>query len=302
MVALKIAAAALIIVVAVMGGMIGYVYQQATKLPRMNPASFVKSRLSADKRAAPVVVLVGDSITHGAASASYVDLLAERPGLDGFLLVNAGINGLLAHGVVQRLDEIIRCAPDFITILIGTNDAYALLSEENSQRYVKQWDLPQMPDSVWFRENLVAIIEKLQAETDARLAVLSLPTIGEDLDSIAYRRGAEHSQIIKQVATERGVTYLPLQERMVDYLRTHPSTQKYPVEAFRKVMYVALAKRYLLGRSYDEIAADNGFLLHPDHLHLSEAGAAMVADLIEGFIRDGAIARTGSGAARGPRP
>jgi lysophospholipase L1-like esterase len=286
--ALKIAAAALIVVVAVMGGMIGYAYRQATKLPRMNPALFLQSPRSPGARVAPVVVLVGDSITHGAASANYVDLLAERPGMAGFLLVNAGINGLLSHGVVQRLDEIIRCAPDFITILIGTNDAYALLSEENAQRYVKQWDLPQMPDAVWFRENLVAIIETLQAETAARLAVLSLPTIGEDLDSMAYRRGAEHSRIIKEVAAEKGVTYLPLQERMVDYLRSHPSTQKYPIEEFRRVMYVALAKRYLLGRSYDEIAADNGFLLHPDHLHLSEAGAAMVADLIEGFIRAGA--------------
>jgi len=160
-----------------------------------------------------------------------------------------------------------------------------LSSEESAQRYVKQWDLPQLPDPAWYRENLLAIIEKLQVQTEARLALLSLPTIGEDLDSIAYRRGVEHSQIIKEVSAQTGVTYLPLQERMVDYLQAHPSTQKYPIEEFRKVMYVVLAKRYLLGRSWDEIAADNGFLLHPDHLHLSEAGAAMVADLIEGFVR-----------------
>jgi lysophospholipase L1-like esterase len=287
MVALKVAAIALISVVVVAGVLVGYGYWRATKLPRMNPARFLKSARSRGARVKTIVVLVGDSITHGAASANYVDMLAQRFGMDGPVLVNAGINGLLAHGVVERLDEIIRCAPDFITILIGTNDAYASLSEENAQRYVKQWDLPQLPDPVWYRENLVAIIEKLQAQTEARLAVLSLPTIGEDLDSIAYRRGAEHSQIIKEVTAERGVTCLPLHERMVDYLQAHPSTQKYPIEEFRKVMYWVLAKRYLLGRSYDEIAADNGFLLHPDHLHLSEAGAAMVADLIEGFVRDG---------------
>jgi len=109
--ALMIAAVALILVVVVAGALVGYGYWRATKLPRINPAQFLKSARSRGTRAKTIVVLVGDSITHGAASANYVDMLAKRPGMDRFLLINAGINGLLAHGVVERLDEIIRCAP-----------------------------------------------------------------------------------------------------------------------------------------------------------------------------------------------
>jgi lysophospholipase L1-like esterase len=277
-----------VLVVLTAAGLVGCTYWRVQRLPRMNPIRFLESAGSGNARTGPVVVLVGDSITHGTASADYVEMLAERPGMDRFVWVNAGINGQLAFNVLQRLDEIIRCSPDFVTILIGTNDATALLSDADARRYTRLWDLPRAPDPAWYRESLVAIVERLQTETDARLALLSLPTMGEDLDAIAHRRGAEHSQIIKDVATQAGVVYLPLQERMVDTLKAHSSMQRYSMDEFRKVMYVALAKRYLLGRSWDEIAADNGFLLHPDHLHLSEAGAAMVADLIEGFVRDGA--------------
>jgi hypothetical protein len=41
-----------------------------------------------------------------------------------------------------------------------------------------------------------------------------------------------------------------------------------------------------LGRSPDAISAANGFVLTTDNLHLNGTGAAMIADLIEDFIRE----------------
>ena len=50
------------------------------------------------------------------------------------------------------------------------------------------------------------------------------------------------------------------------------------------VMYKGLARHYLLGKSFDEISEDNGFLYLIDLLHINTRGAETVADLIEGFI------------------
>jgi hypothetical protein len=44
----------------------------------------------------------------------------------------------------------------------------------------------------------------------------------------------------------------------------------------------------LLGRSLDEISSSNGFLIITDFLHLNSRGAGFVAELIEGFVTEGA--------------
>jgi len=48
--------------------------------------------------------------------------------------------------------------PDFITILIGTNDASATFNEKNATRYVKNQNLPRVPNRNWYQESLTAII------------------------------------------------------------------------------------------------------------------------------------------------
>ena len=52
-----------------------------------------------------------------------------------FRFLNHGVNGDLAWNGLQRLDRVIAERPDFVTILIGTNDVNATLSERNLLRY-----------------------------------------------------------------------------------------------------------------------------------------------------------------------
>ncbi|MGY4857374.1 SGNH/GDSL hydrolase family protein [Cryobacterium sp. AP23] len=77
-----------------------------------------------------VVVCAGDSITHGFMSASCLSLLQDRLGADGYEFVNAGINSDLAWNLLQRLDAIIACQLEVVTILIGTNDVAAHISTQ----------------------------------------------------------------------------------------------------------------------------------------------------------------------------
>jgi len=65
----------LIVMMVLLGGILGYGFWSATKLPVNSPEAFLKSH---SKRGEQVVVCVGDSITHGQVSHNYVDELAER--------------------------------------------------------------------------------------------------------------------------------------------------------------------------------------------------------------------------------
>ena len=69
------------------------------------------------------------------------------------------MNGDLAWNGLQRLDRVIADQPDFVTILIGTNDVNATMSERNRLRYRAFNHLPiEQPTLAWYEENLRAIV------------------------------------------------------------------------------------------------------------------------------------------------
>ena len=231
--------------------------------------------------------MLGDSLTHGAASANYVDALADKldereP--DTYELVNAGVNGQLAYNAVLRLDEVIECDPDFVFVLIGTNDANATLIPETQIRLMKEQSLPQVPDAEWYRENLGIIARRLVSETEAHVVFLSLPPIGEDPSHPAYRLSKEYGLIVKAVAGDYGVSYLPLFETMEAYLENNPGNPKHDHAKTRSLMMIGLLKHYIFRSTWNRIGEENGFTLHTDYLHLNDIGSDMVAGLAAGFI------------------
>lgn len=266
------------------------IYADAQRLPDNNPRSFLAQ--GAQARQGAVIVCAGDSITHGRVSINYVDILSRRLSARGFTFINAGINSELAWNLGLRLEEIIRCDPAVVTILIGSNDANATLSESAMERYLAEMRLPRRPDSEWFRENLAAICNRLKAGTRARIALLSLPPMGEEPGSEAYRRAAEYSRIIKETAAAQHVDYLPLNETMTLGIEARG---KIPGVLYRGdpefAMYRVLARHYLLRESYDDISESNDFLYLTDLLHLNTRGASAAAGLIEGYITRNAAGR-----------
>jgi lysophospholipase L1-like esterase len=235
------------------------------------------------------VVCFGASLTAGTVSFDYVELLQSRPELAGYRFINHGENGDLAWNGLQRLDQVIAERPDFVSIMIGTNDANATLSERNRLRYVSFNHLPvRHPDLRWYEENLREIVARLQRETTAKLALMTLAPIGEDPEHEAWGRVIEYNEVIVRVAKDAGVPCLPLHERMVAYLREHEADRAAlpPRLAYRDGLHnvgiaVALHAR---GLSWDEVSARNGLLLTTDCLHLNSRGGGMIADLIAGWL------------------
>ena len=234
------------------------------------------------------VVCFGASLTAGTVSFDYLELLRARPSLAEFRFVNHGVNADLAWNGLQRLDKVISDRPDFVTILIGTNDVNATMSERNLLRYNAFNRLPSSPSLAWYEENLAAIVRRLKQETEARLALLSLAVIGEDLEHEANRKIELYNESIRRLAREESVAYLPLHERMIAYLREHEEDRAAlpPRLEYRDGLHntgQALAL-HATGLSWDEISRRNGLLLTTDCLHLNSVGAGMIADLIEAWL------------------
>jgi lysophospholipase L1-like esterase len=218
---------------------------------------------------------------------------------EGYLFFNAGRDGEVAYNALQRLDQVVSLNPDTVVVLLGANDVNAVMpvpeprsrlrvSERNTRRYVRGARLPQEPSLEWFKENMERILRALEERTRARLAVLSLPVLGEDLEHPANLRAAAYSAVIKDVAEASGVSYLPLHERQVQYLRQHPSRDPRAFGDGLGLVLAAAARRLLLRQSWERISRSYRLQLTTDTIHLNDRGGKMVAELVEAFLRNAA--------------
>ena len=274
--------AAVVILAVLFFAVYEYAYNRAQKLPENNPKEFISK--GGKQAGQKVLVCVGDSITHGTVSFDYVKMLRSALAPKSISVVNAGINGETAWNVLKRADDIIACNPDYITILIGTNDANGSFSPVVAKRQFKDMGIPQAPDEVWFRENLTKLCETLKSRTRARIALLSIPPIGEEPEHPAFKQARKFSAIIKDVAQKEGVTYIPLNEKLTEMLAASGHRPRFSYSPEEFIMYRSIARHFFLGQSYDKISEIHGYYLLTDSLHLNGRAAGAVAEMIEGFV------------------
>ncbi len=225
-----------------------------------------------------LVVCLGDSNTQGQFSANYVKRLQDR--WPGTRFINAGVNGQLAYNITQRLDEVVAQQPDVVTLLVGTNDVNAQFDASWLARYRKQQRLPVDPTRSWFGEQIDVILTRL-SETPARLAVLDLPPLGEDLASRMNQLVDQYNDTLRDVAAQHSVPVLPLHERLVALL---PEADPPPYAGDLWLVFRSMLRHAVLRQGWDSISARNGLTLLTDNLHLNDRSADVVADLISEFL------------------
>ncbi|WP_394990689.1 SGNH/GDSL hydrolase family protein [Emticicia sp.] len=227
-----------------------------------------------------VIVCFGDSNTHGNVSYNWVNDLSSQ--LIDYQIFNAGINSDLTYTLLRRIDDVIACKPDFITILIGTNDVNSTMHLKIEKRYQQLGRIDKIisPNFEDFKKNYIEIINQLKQKTKAKIAIMSLPVMGEDLSHEANLRADKYSDFIKQLATDKQVSYLPVREKQKEFLLKNPKPLKHRFEETYKLLNFSVISHYLLGKTWDEITTKHGFQLTPDNLHQNSIAGGMIRDLI----------------------
>ncbi|MFF3389897.1 SGNH/GDSL hydrolase family protein [Streptomyces sp. NPDC002669] len=230
------------------------------------------------------VACLGDSITRAQLSVDYLGPLERRRPPGEVRLARFGVNGDFAHNLSRRLDAVVADPPDVITVLIGTNDARASLVGYPVERAMKRKQLPERPSAGWFQQCLAAAVERLRTQTDAMIALLSLPVLGQQPDGAAAQASQAYSRMIAEVATTNKAAYLPLHERQTEELRRAdppPSPYQEPTPASSVGV---LVQRAVLRRGLDTVSRRRGLVLTTDHIHQNSRGAALVAEVIDAWL------------------
>jgi lysophospholipase L1-like esterase len=198
--------------------------------------------------------------------------LARR--LPQFGFVNAGVNGNTSTQVLARLAAVLARTPRFVIVHVGANDVLAIHGGAASDAVAAaKWD--------GLEANLRAIVRGLSA-AGARVGLMSLQPVGEQLGSALNQRVDRANEIIRRTADAEGVGYLPLHERLAEVIATDGTGRAVPDSLAMVARAVVL--HLGLGVSLDRIGRRNGFVVHSDGLHLASRGGRIAADLIESFI------------------
>jgi len=238
-----------------------------------------------------VVACLGASATDATGSYDWIRDLAQRPNNASWRFYRFAEGGDLAYNGLGRLPDIINCHPDDVIILLGENDVLALISQKVAQFDRLTKHLPSGPSPQWYRENVQAIVRCLKRDTTARIALCSLIPIGEDPGSVnpfqaeANHRIEEYSTILKDIAREEAVSYLPFYERMLELILASPG------RAFTSFnflpFYRDVFRQFVLHKSHDEIGQLNGWRFHRDGIHLNSRSGKLLADLVQEFLNTG---------------
>jgi len=276
---------------AVLVGVVGYTGWCMGALPAGNPAEVLaEGPPPADH---PVLVCLGDSITQGVLGADWVGGLRERLG-DDALVVNAGVGGQLTWDLRQRLDEVGRCCPHAIVLLVGSNDAVGSLGGQWASFYEK--GRPQAPSEDWFAEQYGALVAELVAMAP-RLVCLTLPPLGEDASGQAAAIVRRQNEAIRATAATHDIDVLDIHPAFLRLRPEAPRGSGVPflggLSPFMAWSTASILRHRLLGQSWDRIARSRGLVLTADTIHPSDRGADAMLALVEPWAR-GALGLTAS--------
>jgi len=219
-----------------------------------------------------IVVSAGDSLTYATFSSDYLSILRRRLKGQHYEFVNAGHNGDTSEDLLKRIDkDVLARNPNFITILIGANDAR------------KDIELKVALEA--YRLTIEEIILKIRNKTNVPVALISLALLGENPKSKKNKTVEQYNAILKEIATKQNLGYLPLFEKLIPIL-----IDKIPADtsAFKLNLATALIKsafqKYILRRDWATISASNGFSILTDGIHINDKGGNILADLIQEWL------------------
>ena len=231
----------------------------------------------------PVVVCCGDSITHGHIGYDWVGNLRKND--DSKIYINAGINADLTWNLNQRIDDIIKHNPDYVTILIGTNDAIGSQPVKLIQDYyIQTKNLPQVPSIEWFEEQIEIFVDKIKKNTSAKIAITTLPWLGEQGDVSIISVIKNHNKIIKRIALKYNLSILDLFSKFKEQISSSNSVPYTTSELRRLRGLRAVILHYVFGWSWTKIGEKYKLQLLCDHIHLNEKGGNLMEQLAKEFV------------------
>lgn len=289
-------------VVAIFSCASSYVLHRVSSPPSNNPEAFLiwKQRVRTSLR--PVLLCIGDSLTCGTLGADFSKEIApmlchvrrtiptsksSQPFQDPLWVVNAGQNMITSHCIdLKRIRHLMECYPRFVVLMVGTTDARAIYCRDWAKYYVTVNKLSQAPSMQQLEQNIRNILDFIRQNSPlVKVAVCTLPPLGEDLLSPANELIRQANEIIEKVVLESShdkIYLIRIYERFKEVLEKSQGLERTINSSFRwGHSHMGIMLRYLTPFfNFDRLSLLSGYTLLWDGVHLNERAGKLVAQSI----------------------
>lgn len=237
------------------------------------------------------VACFGDSHTRCIYGYDWVKQLSVELRELGVEFGRFGVNGELAYHATKRLQSIVDFRPDLTVVLLGSNDVNAVSTEKFTRLYMGKGDLPQVPDEAFFVESMGQIIDCIQKSTTSQIALVTIPLLGEHLDSRVNCLVESYNRRLLELSITRQLRVLDLNAEMRRALKASPLKRFRGHYDGKILMRISLLRHRLLFQSWDRVARANGLYLLTDTIHLNERSGRLLAGLVKKYVLEELNAR-----------
>jgi lysophospholipase L1-like esterase len=193
----------------------------------------------------------------------------------------------------ERLNKALDCHPDYLFLLIGTNDISGIDTPQYGKYLQKVNELPEVPSMATFTRNFHGILQHIaQASPMTQVGVSTLPPLGEDMKSSTNKLIRQANDIIVQACQQAGdkFTVVPLFDRFESILEKEGrrgggvSKIAITVNSFLYALFKGMITLNTLGKVWGNA------LLH-DGVHFNERAADECVDLIVNWLISKGLAK-----------
>jgi lysophospholipase L1-like esterase len=244
----------------------------------------------------PLLICLGDSLTHGHCSASVVDrivpTLKSRSGKDVKLgVVNAGQNNICSWTIYhKRMEAVLQYDPDYVLVMIGSNDVCSIYNKWWSVQRECMWQLPERPSLDGLETNVHGIVTTLLHHSPRlQVGLCTLPPMGEVFDQPTNQVVRQANVVISRIADSMGdrCTLVPVYGSLEQSIRSSCSelgAWKPPADYFLPLSIVMGMLHHVGGFSWNTLSRLLGNSVLSDSLHLNERGATVVATAVADWL------------------
>lgn len=298
------------------------VLEAASAPPANSPRAFERySRMQG--RRWPVLVCCGDSNLHGTVSASItpeiVPQLCESLGMEPpspryatfnapLWVINCAQNSLSSQTVLQeRMSTALNCHPDYILVMIGTNDVLCMYHGEKSlvTKYicsVNQLDTAgQLPTMKSLERNISGILNHIyQASPRVQIGLATLPPMGENLTSPANQLVRQANEVIERAAAsfagpKENISIIPVYSSLEAILEKSKTNRRKTANYFVPILiwmcYMFYIPIFTGWMTWNKLATVVGNTVMSDGIHFSEKGRDVIVELIVDWLNKKNIAK-----------
>jgi lysophospholipase L1-like esterase len=275
----------------------------------------------------PVLVCCGDSNLHGTLSASItpeiVPQLCESLGMEPpspryatfnapLWVINCAQNCLSSQTVLQeRLSTALNCHPDYILVMIGTNDVLCMYHGEKSLVTKHICSINQLDDTAGHQKSLERNISGIlnhiyQASPRVQIGLATLPPMGENLTSPANQLVRQANEVIERAAAsfagpKENISIIPVYSSLEAILEKSKTNRRKAALLLSSVDYfipisIWMCYMYYIPiftgwMTWNKLATVVGNSVMSDGIHLSEKGRDVIVELIVDWLNKKNIAK-----------